>query len=231
MQEQPIGDTGSMTSTSGTAGTAGPARPATSTTPFGPLDIAFDARVLRPRPWTTAQSHWAAELLATAPPGPVLELCAGVGQIGLLSIVDSARQLVCVDANPVACELAEHNAAVAGLADRVSVRCADLGDALRPGERFALVIADPPYLRPEEALAYPEDPPLAIDGGPDGLEVARRCLAVAGDHLLPGGAVVVQLRSEEQAARVSEDAAGDAGLVAVASRSLDRGVLLLLGPA
>ncbi len=40
---------------------------------FGRLRIAFDGRVLRPRPWTTNQSAWAAEILPTAPGGPVLE--------------------------------------------------------------------------------------------------------------------------------------------------------------
>ena len=65
---------------------------------FGCLDIAFDERVLRPRAWTMAQSTWGAELLDQMPAGPVLELCAGAGHIGLLALVASERQLVCVDA-------------------------------------------------------------------------------------------------------------------------------------
>ena len=44
---------------------------------FGHLRIAFDDRVLRPRPWTVAQSEWVSGLLEDAPPGPVLDL-AGV---------------------------------------------------------------------------------------------------------------------------------------------------------
>ena len=53
---------------------------------FGDLEIAYDDRVLTPRPWTALQSEWAAELLESAPAGPVLELCAGAGQIGLLAV-------------------------------------------------------------------------------------------------------------------------------------------------
>ena len=54
---------------------------------FGHLPIAFDERVLRPRPWTVAQSRWAAELLHDRPaPSAVLELCAGAGHIGLLAL-------------------------------------------------------------------------------------------------------------------------------------------------
>ena len=89
---------------------------------FGTLAITFDDRVLRPRKWTAAQSEWAAELMATAPAGPVLELCAGVGHIGLLSVAAADRRLVCVDANPVACDHARANAAAAGMADRVVMR-------------------------------------------------------------------------------------------------------------
>jgi methylase of polypeptide subunit release factors len=89
---------------------------------FGRLSIAFDDRVLRPRPWTAAQSGWAAEILADAPGGPVLELCSGAGQIGLLAVADTDRRLVCVDLDPVACAYARRNAEAAGMADRVEVR-------------------------------------------------------------------------------------------------------------
>ena len=71
---------------------------------FGGLRIRYDDRVLAPRDWTAAQSRWAAELIATAPPGPVLEVCAGAGHIGLLAVTLAPRPLVCVDADAVACQ-------------------------------------------------------------------------------------------------------------------------------
>ena len=89
---------------------------------FGGLTITFDDRVLRPRDWTLAQSTWAAELLATAPAGPVLELFAGVGHIGLAAVASTDRELVMVDLNPAAVELARCNIDTAGLASRVTVR-------------------------------------------------------------------------------------------------------------
>ncbi|MGA8992804.1 MAG: methyltransferase, partial [Nocardioidaceae bacterium] len=70
----------------------------TETMGFGGLAIAFDDRVLRPRPWTLAQSAWAAELAATVPAGPALELCSGAGHIGLAFAATSGRRLVMVDA-------------------------------------------------------------------------------------------------------------------------------------
>ena len=59
---------------------------------FGHLPVVFDARVLRPRPWTVAQSRWAAELMRTTPASAcVLELCAGAGHIGLLALALARR--------------------------------------------------------------------------------------------------------------------------------------------
>jgi methylase of polypeptide subunit release factors len=194
---------------------------------FGTLRIAFDDRVLRPREWTTAQSRWAAELADTAPEGRVLELCAGAGQIGLLAVVGSGRSLVCVDANEVACEFVRMNAAVAGIADRVEVRHGRLQEAVAADELFPIVIADPPWVPGAETGRFPEDPLLAIDGGDDGLEIARACLVVIADHLAPRGSALLQLGTAEQAAALSTEqplAGGD--LVVSEVRQHERGVLV-----
>ncbi|HET7303685.1 MAG TPA: methyltransferase [Segeticoccus sp.] len=172
---------------------------------FAGLRIRFDERVLRPRPWTAAQSRWATELLATAPGGAVLELCTGAGQLGLLAVADTDRRLVAVDADPVAVRFARDNAAAAGLRTRVEVREGQLDRVLAPDEEFAMVLADPPWVRHAAVRRFPEDPVAAIDGGVDGLDLARRCLAVAERHLSPGGSALLQLGSVEQAARVDRE--------------------------
>lgn len=203
------------------------------TTAFGKLRIDYDARVLRPRPWTTAQSVWAAELLHDAPPGPVLELCAGAGQIGLLALAlaGSSRDLVLVDRDAAACGFARVNAARARPAGAVEVRQARLERAAAPGERFALVIADPPWVPTAAVGRFPEDPATAIDGGPDGLTVAWACLDVIGRHLLPGGSAVLQLGTVVQVNQVAARLAGDpSSRLRVAGRRSygARGVLALV---
>lgn len=175
---------------------------------FGHLDIDFDDRVLRPRPWTARQSEWAAELLAGLPDGPVLELCSGAGQIGLLTIALVERPLVCVDANPVACDFTRANADRSGLGHLVEVREGDMEHAIDPEERFSLVIADPPWVPTAQVERYPDDPRLAIDGGEDGMLVAKKCLATIERHLSPGGAAVLQLGTAAQAQQVLEVVAG-----------------------
>jgi methylase of polypeptide subunit release factors len=170
--------------------------PPLRTTRFGPLDVAYDGEVLAPRPWTIAQAEWAIELSSRIGPGPVLELCAGVGHIGQVVAHATGRPLVQIDDSERACALAARNAAAAGLDPLI--RAIDLDD-IPAGVMFPIVLAAPPYVPSAEGDRYPDDPPRAIDGGDDGLDVARRCMAVAVRHLTPGGHLLIQLRDEDQA--------------------------------
>jgi release factor glutamine methyltransferase len=165
---------------------------------FGPLVIRYDERVLTPRPWTLMQSLWAAELAAQAPTGPILELCAGAGQIGLAAATLTGRGLVQVEADPVAAAYARINAAAARRDPPVEVRNARIQTALAAGERFPIILADPPYLLTADVPHWPDDPVMAIDGGADGLDLTRVCLRVAADHLTPGGAMLLQVAGEYQ---------------------------------
>jgi len=171
---------------------------------FGPLQIEFDERMLVPRPWTELQSRWAADLLPQMPEGPVLELCAGPGHIGLLAIQQSDRSLVQVDADPLACTYARRNADRAGLGGRVDVRRGVMEEALEPDEGFALVIADPPWVPTADVVHHPNDPLRAIDGGADGLDHVRTSLDVISRHLLPGGAAVLQVGDLDQVDAVQQ---------------------------
>ena len=185
-----------------------PAVPPRRSCRFGPVLVDYDERVLTPRPWTLEQSRWAAELASTAGPGPILELCAGAGHIGLAAAVLSGRELVQIEADPVAADFAAANAARAGWANGVEVRCGRLQTALRPEERFPLVLADPPYLRSAATGRWPADPLSAIDGGPDGLDVTRACVDVAATHLGPAGPLLLQVAGPAQAEQVADLVAG-----------------------
>jgi methylase of polypeptide subunit release factors len=196
---------------------------------FGGLRVAFDDRVLRPRPWTTAQSYWAADLLRAAPAGPVLELCAGVGHIGLLAVSRTVRPLVLVDLDVRACELARLNAEAAGAEGPVEVRRGRVDEVLDAGERFVGIIADPPWVPSATTGRFPDDPLTAIDGGPDGMDVAWACLEVAARHLEDQGWLLIQLGTVEQADAVQERLASspDLGLKFVELREYgENGVLV-----
>lgn len=206
-----------------------PAVPWLQSVAFGGLRIGFDDRVLRPRAWTRAQSEWAASLLDDVPPGPVLELCAGVGHIGLAALAGSTRPLVMVDVDPAACRWARLNADAARPSHSVEVREADLAEALHDDEMFPMIIADPPWVVSATVGSFPEDPRIAIDGGTDGLGVARPCLDNVDRHLAPGGAAVLKLGSAAQVASAARYLAKlGISLVIDEVRHFDRGVLALL---
>jgi methylase of polypeptide subunit release factors len=179
---------------------------------FGPITIEHDDSVIEPRAWTVAQSCWAAELAGDVPPGAMLELYCGAGHIGLAAARLTGRSLVQVDDDAHACEWARHNARQLGLAS--DIRCVAIGAALHDDERFPLVLADPPYLRTEEVVRYPDDPLHAVDGGSDGLDEIRRCLAVVTRHLASDGAALLQVRGMTQGREV-------AALLAAARSPLD----------
>jgi release factor glutamine methyltransferase len=192
---------------------------------FEGLEIRTDPRVLTPRVWTAAQSQWAAELAEVAPTGPILELCAGAGHIGLLAARLTGRSLVAVDSNPVAGPLIEDNAARAGL--EVEVRVGDMAAAFTPAEKFPLVIADPPWVRSDEVGSFPDDPQSAIDGGADGLLLVRSCVAVIAAQLAPGGSAVLQT-GPGQADETATITKVTGGLVVSEVREFPRGCLLRL---
>jgi HemK-like putative methylase len=199
-------------------------------TDFGGLTISYDESVLPPRRWTSMQSIWAAGLLRNSPPGRLLELCAGAGQIGLLAVAMEPRELLMVDLNPRACEIARSNAAANGLVAPVDVRHGDLQDVIRADEKFVGVIADPPWVPSAQTGRFPADPLHAIDGGHDGLDVVRSCLQVISRHLAVGGWALLQLGTEAQAAAVTEwSLAKGLGLEVCETRVYpERGVLVRL---
>jgi methylase of polypeptide subunit release factors len=193
---------------------------------FDGLDIAFDSRVLRPRPWTVAQARWAAQLLTELPPGPVLELCSGAGHIGLATAARAERALVCLDLDPVAVHYTALNACLAGRGDQVDARLGRIADALADDERFPLIIADPPWVTSAETGRYPEDPLLAIDGGPDGLSIAHESLRAIERHLHATGVALIQLGSVAQLAALMSSGSG--ALRCLEVRSYEGGVVAQL---
>jgi release factor glutamine methyltransferase len=174
------------------------------TTAFGGLVIETTDANLSPRPWTVRQSCWATELAGDGVGDPVLELCCGAGHIGLEFVRHTGRSLVQVDASASACEWARHNAARNGLGSLVEIRHAPLSAALAAGERFALVLADPPYVPSGDIGLYPDDPPHAIDGGEDGLTVVREMIGLLADHVTVGAFVLLQVRGLRQAAAIED---------------------------
>lgn len=168
------------------------------------LEFEVSPDVLIPRPDTETL---VAEALARAP-GAVTVLDVGTGS-GCIAVVLAGRlpgaEVVAVDVSPAALEVAARNAARHG-----AEVCFLPGSLLEPvaGRRFDLIVSNPPYIPSADiAQLAPEvrdgDPRLALDGGPDGLDIYRRLIPGALEHLSPGGWLLVEVGAG-QAARVAE---------------------------
>lgn len=112
----------------------------------------------------------------------VLDLCTGSG-IQALAVAARARRVVAVDIGARAAAMARLNAALNG-AGAVEVRGGDLYAPVR-GERFDLILANPPF------VPGPERGPAYHSGGPRGDRVLRRVVAGLGAHLRAGGRALI----------------------------------------
>jgi release factor glutamine methyltransferase len=196
---------------------------------FGPLEVVYDDEtVLAPRPWTLAQSRCAAERLRGAPPGPIVELHCGAGQIGQAAARWADRPVVQVDDDMRCCRCAADNARRNGVHALV-VRAR--ADALPfRDECAALVVADPPYVPSREVARFPGDPGHAIDGGDDGFDGVRACVPAAAALVRHGGSIVLQVRGPAQARAVADMVANDRriDLVETTAAADDRAIVALL---
>lgn len=93
----------------------------------------------------TKTSLLLAENMAVYEGFEVLDLGCGTGILSLLA-AKKARRVVAVDSNPKAVECTKLNAEANGLKDRIDVRLGSLFSPLKPGERFNLILFNPPYL-------------------------------------------------------------------------------------
>ncbi len=169
-------------------------------------DFKVDRRALIPRPETELLVEACLAELAISSEARALELGTGSGVIGLSLLAERpALRLVAVELSADAAALARENAAQLGLSSRLDLRVGDLFGPLGPGERFELMVSNPPYVANDViATLEPEvrdhDPRLALDGGAEGLEIIRRIVEQAGKWLLAGGLLALEIGDDQGSA-------------------------------
>lgn len=127
----------------------------------------------------------------------VLDLCTGSGCLAILACQSFPNATVdAVDISPDALAVAARNVADYGLEDRVSLYQGNLFDAVGDA-RYDLIITNPPYVDAEGMAGLPREclhePSIAFDGGDDGLDLVRKILDEAKDHLTPDGGLLCEI--------------------------------------
>ncbi|WP_237154087.1 50S ribosomal protein L3 N(5)-glutamine methyltransferase [Oryzibacter oryziterrae] len=126
----------------------------------------------------------------------VADICTGSGCLAILaSMVFPNAEVDAVDLSPEALQVAAIN--VDQLGDgRVHLHEGDLFGPLT-GRTYDLIITNPPYVDQEAMEALPPEylaePSMALDGGFDGLDIVRRILDSAAQHLNPGGGLLCEI--------------------------------------
>lgn len=163
---------------------------------FWSLDLAVTPDTLIPRPETELLVELALERLSGQAVLAVADLGTGSGAIALaLAAERPSIRMVATDRSAAALAVARSNAVANGLDARVEFRQGDWFVPLA-GERFHLLVSNPPYIAAGDPhlqrgdLRY--EPPGALASGDDGLDAIRSLVSGAPGHLHPGGWLLLE---------------------------------------
>jgi release factor glutamine methyltransferase len=131
----------------------------------------------------------------------VVDVCCGSGAVGAALAADVGRiELIAVDVDPACVRCAQRNIETAG----GHAYEGDLFEPLPATLRGAVdvIVANAPYV-PTDAIALmpaearDHEPRVALDGGPDGVDVQRRVIAAAPPWLALSGVVLIETSREQ----------------------------------
>ena len=135
-------------------------------------------------------------------PRRVLDLCTGSGCLAVLSALEFPKARVdAADLSSGAIAVARKNVGRYGLTKRVSVLRSDLFSSLKG--KYDLIVSNPPYVTTGSMRKLPteyrREPKLALAAGADGLDLVRRIIVKAKQHLNPGGLLVCEIGGNRRA--------------------------------
>jgi release factor glutamine methyltransferase len=200
---------------------------------FCGLRLVVEPGVFVPRRRTELLVREALALLGDADAPVVVDLCCGCGAVGAAVLhARGGLDVHAADLDPAAVACARRNL------PPERVHQGDLYDALPAALRghVDVLAVNTPYV-PTDAIATmpPEardhEPTVALDGGPDGLDVARRVAAGASAWLVPGGSVIVETSRAQAAVLAGVFAAAGLRPRVVTDEDLDATMVVGESPA
>lgn len=164
---------------------------------FYGLEFEVTPDVLIPRPETELLAEHGIFCMKIRGHGRFLEIGVGSGciSISMLKNVPDARA-VAVDISPAAIAVAERNAIRHGVRDRIEFIHGDVYDGVEG--KFSIIVSNPPYIPDDELAGLMKEvrgfePPPALAGGSDGLNILRRIIDEAPDYLDDTGTIALEV--------------------------------------
>lgn len=172
---------------------------------FRTLDLKIDPRALIPRPETEGLVELVLRengqrATGNGQRGLAADIGTGSGCIALaLAVEGSFEKVIAVEQSAAAAALARENVERINPPTPVDVREGSLLEPLmEKGERFRVIVANPPYLRADEyeeldSSVRPFEPREALVSGADGFDATRALFAGARSLLEPGGLLALEI--------------------------------------
>ena len=126
-----------------------------------------------------------------------LDLCTGSGCLAILMAHTFPGALIdAVDLSADALAVAARNVSEYGLQDHLTLIESNLFEKLAD-RRYDLILSNPPYVTDQSMAELPpeyrHEPPLALAAGSDGMDIVRRILSSAKNHLTDDGLLMVEV--------------------------------------
>lgn len=170
---------------------------------FYGLELAVDHRVLIPRPETELLIDAVLDHIESRTDHHVRMADVGTGS-GAISVAVASNcpevQIYAIDLSPAALEVARENVSRHDSRGQITLL---QGDLLAPlPEPVHIIAANLPYITSDEYLNLMADvrdyePRLALEAGPEGLDLIRRLLDQAPAHLYPGGVLFLEIGAHQ----------------------------------
>ena len=187
---------------------------------FYGLEFTVTPDVLIPRPETESIVENAVQILRGRGQASVCEVGVGSGCISV-SILHELPQAVAVglDISEKALAVARGNAGRHHVSDRIELKISDVFAALDRGEKFDLIVSNPPYVPAKDVESLQTEvrdfePLVALTDQSDGLSIIGKIIRESPRYLQPGGFLLMEI-GFNQSERASEIFAAARGWHAV----------------
>lgn len=138
------------------------------------------------KPYIGVDTYWLSRAIINKAHGMVLDLCTGSGIQAILA-AKTADKVVAIDIDEQSLKIAEFNAFLNALDEKIEFRHGNLYERICKHEAFDLIISNPPFIPIPKEINFH----VCGDGGEDGANIIRKILLGYSQHLKPEGQAIM----------------------------------------